>query len=119
MSIRTYAAALFSIVALAATSQAFAGHGFVPDNSDAGGVWHDSPSVLTRDQVRGELQAAVRSGELPRTGGEAMSQTTPRAASVKTREQVKQELRAWMVNPVSRSGYRQINGDMQWIRDDR
>ena len=116
MSIRTHAAVLFSTVAIATTSQAFAGHGFVPNNTEEGGRWHFGPSTVTREQVRREVQTALRSGELATTGGEAMSQMPRRGTlqSSKTRDQVMQEAREWRANPVTANGYREVNGDPGW-----
>lgn len=116
MSNRTYVAVLFAAVAIATTSTAFAGHGFVPNNTEEGGRWHFGPSTVSREQVRSEVQAALRSGELATTGGEAMSQRPRRetSQSSKTREQVKQEAREWRANPVTANGYREVNGDHGW-----
>lgn len=116
MSNRTYVAVLFAAVAIATTSTAFAGHGFIPNNTEEGGRWHFGPSTVSREQVRNEVQAALRSGELATSGGEAMSQRPRRDTlrSSKTREQVKQEAREWRANPVTADGYREVNGDHGW-----
>ena len=116
MSNRTYVAVLFASVVFATTSTAFAGHGFVPNNTEEGGRWHFGPSTVSREQVRSDNQAALRSGELATTGGEAMSQMPRRDTlqSGKTREQVKQEAREWRANPVTANGYREVNGDHGW-----
>ena len=116
MSNRTYVAVLFASVVFATTSTAFAGHGFVPNNTEEGGRWHFGPSTVSRGQVSMSVQSALRSGELATTGGEAISQMQRRDTlqSSKTREQIKQEAREWRANPVTANGYREVNGDHGW-----
>lgn len=116
MSNRTFAAALLSIAAMAATL--LAGGEAMGQTTQSGKLANQS--AKTREQVIQELRAwranpVTADGYREVNGDAGWKYVGSQTKSTNTREQVKQEARAWFANPVTLDGYRQVNGDHGWV----
>lgn len=118
---------LLSIIAVstAITSPlAFAGQdGWITTNDEAGSRFVGTPSTLTREQVKRELETAQREGNLRLSQGSASfprmaaATTQSRAGFTASREERSQALRS-LSAPTS-PGWRYIGGEAGWVYDNR
>ncbi|CAG0932885.1 hypothetical protein RHDC3_02362 [Rhodocyclaceae bacterium] len=115
MSSRTISVAIAIATALAAPLAAAGSGGFKWIGGEAGYVYEPTPSIVTRSEVKADLEAARRDGTLRMSRGQRsyVPDQAPRAAFATTREQAKQAAQVGEQRP--NDGWNFIGGEAGWI----